>query len=96
MTRTTDGPTRVAAPSPEPGPGTSAGTLRVEPCVPSGWSGYEVTYRYRSATYRIRLENADGTGHGVRSVTADSQTVEGGAVPLRDDGREQDVRVTLG
>jgi cellobiose phosphorylase len=71
-------------------------TLRVEPCVPSGWSGYEVTYRHRSATYRIRVENAAGTGHGFRSVTVDEQTVESGAVPLRDDGREHDVRVTLG
>jgi cellobiose phosphorylase len=71
-------------------------TLRLEPCVPSGWPGYEVTYRHRSATYRIRVENAAGTGHGVRSVTVDGQVAEGGAVPLRDDGREHEVRVTLG
>jgi cellobiose phosphorylase len=71
-------------------------TLRVEPCVPRGWPGYEITYRHRSATYRIRVENAAGTGHGVRSVTVDGRTAEAGAVPLRDDGREHDVRVTLG
>jgi cellobiose phosphorylase len=71
-------------------------TLRLEPCIPSGWPGYDVTYRHRSATYRIRVENAVGTGHGVRSITMDGQAAEGGAVPLRDDGREHDVRVTLG
>jgi cellobiose phosphorylase len=71
-------------------------TLRLEPCVPSGWPGYEVTYRHRSATYHIRVENPSGTGRGVRSVTVDGRTAEGGAVPLRDDGREHDVRVTLG
>jgi cellobiose phosphorylase len=71
-------------------------TLRVEPCIPPGWPGYEITYRHRSATYRIRVENAAGTGHGVRSLTVDGRTAEGGAVPLRDDGREHDVRVTLG
>jgi cellobiose phosphorylase len=71
-------------------------TFRVEPCVPSGWPGYEVTYRHRSATYRIRVENAAVTGHGVRSVTADGRAAEGGAVTLRDDGREHDIRVTLG
>jgi cellobiose phosphorylase len=70
--------------------------LRVEPCIPSGWPGYEVTYRHRSATYHIRVDNAAGTGHGVRSVTADGQVAQGGAVPLRDDGREHEVRVTLG
>ena len=71
-------------------------TLRAEPCVPASWPGYEVTYRHRSATYRIRVENAAGTGHGVRSVTVDGQAAEGGAVRLCDDGREHDVRVTLG
>ena len=44
-------------------------TLRVEPCIPAGWPGYEVTYRHGSATYRVRVENPAGTGRGVRSVT---------------------------
>jgi cellobiose phosphorylase len=71
-------------------------TLRVEPCVPPGWPGYEITYRHRSATYRVRVVNPAGTGRGVVSVILDGQPAAGGAVPLRDDGREHDVRVTLG
>jgi cellobiose phosphorylase len=71
-------------------------TLRFEPCVPSAWMEYELTYRHRSATYRIRVENATRTGHGVRSVTVDGQAAKGGAVPLRDDGLEHEVLVTLG
>jgi cellobiose phosphorylase len=71
-------------------------TLRVEPCVPRGWPGYEVAYRHGSATYRIRVDNAAGTGRGVRSVTVDGEPAAGGAVPLCDDGRAHDVRVTLG
>ena len=51
--------------------------LRFEPCVPPSWPGYEITYRYRSATYRIRVENPTGTGRGVRSVTVDGQPVPG-------------------
>jgi cellobiose phosphorylase len=74
----------------------SGDTLRVEPCVPAGWPGYEVTYRHGSATYRIRVDNSAGTGRGVRSVTADGQQFPGGAVPLCDDRRVHDVRVTLG
>jgi cellobiose phosphorylase len=71
-------------------------TLRVEPCVPPGWPGYEIAYRHGSATYRIRVDNAAGTGRGVVSVTLDGQPAAGGAVPLRDDGRGHDVHVTLG
>jgi cellobiose phosphorylase len=71
-------------------------TLRLQPCVPPDWPGYEITYRHGSATYRVRVDNAAGTGHGVGSVTLDGQPAAGGAVPLRDDGRVHDVRVTLG
>jgi cellobiose phosphorylase len=52
--------------------------------------------RYRSATYRIRVENPAGAGRDVRSVLVDGQPVPGGVVPLRDDGRAHHVRVTLG
>ena len=62
--------------------------LRVEPCIPTRWPGYEVTYRHGSATYRVRVENPTGTGRGVRSVPVDGQPVPGGVVPLRDDGRD--------
>jgi cellobiose phosphorylase len=71
-------------------------TLRVEPCVPPGWPGYEITYRHGSATYRVRVDNPTGSGRGARSVTADGQPAEDGLVPLRDDGRAHEVRVVLG
>jgi cellobiose phosphorylase len=74
----------------------SGDTLRVEPCVPPGWPGYEVTFRYGSSTYHVRVDNSAGTGRGVQSVTLDGQPIAGGVVPLRDDGRGHDVRVTLG
>ncbi len=72
------------------------GSLRIEPCVPAGWPGYEATYCHGSATYRVRVDNSAGTGRGVRSVTVDGQPEPGGAVPLRDDGQAHDVRVVLG
>jgi hypothetical protein len=54
-------------------------TLRVGPCVPRGWPGFEVAYRHRSASYRIRVENPAGVERGVRSVTVDGQPVSGGS-----------------
>ena len=71
-------------------------TLRVEPCVPRGWPGFEVAYRHGSASYRIRVDNPAGVERGVRSVTVDGQSVSGSTVPLLDDGREHHVRVELG
>jgi len=31
--------------------------LEFNPCVPPGWAGYEVTYRHRSTTYHILVDN---------------------------------------
>jgi cellobiose phosphorylase len=71
-------------------------TLRIEPCIPRSWPGYEVAYRHGSATYGVHVDNSAGTGRGVTSVTLDGQRVPDGVVPLRDDGRTHDVRIALG
>ena len=60
-------------------------TLRLEPCIPPSWPGFEIDYRHRSATYRIRVDNSAGTGRGVRSVVFDGRQLPDGAVPLGDD-----------
>ncbi|HEY1380501.1 MAG TPA: hypothetical protein VGF55_27115 [Gemmataceae bacterium] len=71
-------------------------TLSLDPCIPAAWPGFEVAYRCGAATYRVRVDNAAGTGRGVKSVTVDGTAAEGGRIPLRDDGRTHDVRVMLG
>jgi cellobiose phosphorylase len=72
------------------------GTLRFEPCVPPRWPGFELSYRHRSATYRILVDNSAGTGRGVKSVELDGQPLSDGNVPLGDDGKTHNVRVRLG
>jgi cellobiose phosphorylase len=71
-------------------------TLRVEPCIPSHWAGYEVAYRHRSASYKIRVQNASGAGARVQSILVDGKPVVGNDVPLCDDGRDHDVQIVLG
>ena len=53
------------------------GRLQIEPCIPPGWPGYEITYRNGSTTYHVAVENSGGTGRGVRGVTLDGQSVPG-------------------
>jgi cellobiose phosphorylase len=70
-------------------------TLRIEPCIPPNWPGFELSYRYQSATYQVLVDNSAGTGRGVRSIELDGQTVPNHIVPLSDDGTHK-VRVQLG
>jgi cellobiose phosphorylase len=70
--------------------------LRFNPCLPRNWPGFELSYRHRSATYRIVVDNSAGTGCGVRAVELDGQQLRGAIVTLSDDERTHDVRVQLG
>jgi cyclic beta-1,2-glucan synthetase len=72
-------------------------TLTVEPCIPRAWPGYEINFRYHSATYEIVVGNPHGISRGVASIELDGQLLpDGGGIPLADDGVGHRVWVVLG
>jgi cyclic beta-1,2-glucan synthetase len=70
--------------------------LEFNPCIPPGWPSYEITYRHRSATYHVVVENASGSGRGVRSVSVDGRVLPDGVIELVDDGTQHEVHIALG
>jgi cyclic beta-1,2-glucan synthetase len=69
--------------------------LRLDPCVPAHWPRYEITYRHRSATYHIVVENPHGLERGTPQVSVDGAEPTDGPIPLADDGQRHEVRVVL-
>ncbi len=70
--------------------------LRVDPCLPADWEGFEATRRFRGATYRICVSKAKGVCHGVTKLVVDGKDVEGNLVPPQPAGAEVSVEVTVG
>ncbi len=72
--------------------------LEIDPCIPRGWRGFNMTYRYRTASYDIAIENPDGVSRGVARMELNGQTVTDprGLLPLVDDGKTHKVRVVMG
>jgi cyclic beta-1,2-glucan synthetase len=71
--------------------------LRIDPCIPRGWKGFEITYRHGGTLYRITVENPKGVCRGVSRVSLDGAPLpEEALVPLSDDGGEHQVQVVLG
>jgi cyclic beta-1,2-glucan glucanotransferase len=71
--------------------------LVVDPCIPSGWSGFTATYRYHSARYDIAVENPSGVCRGVAVLELDGVALDDpSGVPLADDRKIHRVRVILG
>jgi cyclic beta-1,2-glucan synthetase len=70
--------------------------LRLDPCIPREWPGFEIVYRYRSARYEIAVENPRGVHRGVSSIELDGQALPAGAlIPLADDGQAHKLRVII-
>ena len=74
-----------------------ADRLRIEPCIPRSWRGYEIKYRRGHTTlYAIKVENPFGVNRGVAEVWLDDVQQPSLEIPLTDDGQTHNVRVVLG
>jgi cyclic beta-1,2-glucan synthetase len=72
--------------------------LRIDPCIPRAWTGYEFTYKFGSSRYRIAIENPRGVSRGIAQASLDGQRLPdpGCEFALVDDGRYHYGQVTLG
>ena len=70
--------------------------LVFQPCIPPEWPRFEITYRFRSATYTITVENPSGAESGVAAVWLDGALQTGNSIPLADDSSAHEVRVVVG
>jgi cellobiose phosphorylase len=70
--------------------------LRVDPCIPSAWSGFSAVRRFRSNTYRIVVHNPSHVCRGVVRMTVNGHKVNGNLIPPSADGAKQFVEVWLG
>ncbi|MBN1953851.1 MAG: cellobiose phosphorylase [Anaerolineae bacterium] len=71
-------------------------TLRIDPCIPQAWPGFETSYRYGRSLYHIRVENPGGVNRGVAQLVLDGQPLAGQDIPLSKDGQRHQVHVRLG
>jgi cyclic beta-1,2-glucan synthetase len=72
--------------------------LSINPCIPRGWTGFEITYKYGSSRYRIAVENPQGVSTGVHRATLDGREISATPceITLVDDGTYHYGVVTLG
>jgi len=69
--------------------------LTIDPCIPSAWDGFQLTYTHGQSQYHIAVRNPHHVSRGVAAVTIDGEAVLDRAVVLVDDGRSHEVVVEL-
>jgi len=70
--------------------------LRIDPCLPSNWTGFKATRIFGGTTYQIEVEKPTGISRGVREITVDSRQIAGNVVPQVPAGSTASVRVKMG
>jgi cyclic beta-1,2-glucan glucanotransferase len=73
-------------------------SLLLDPCIPKGWPGFEISFRHGSARYDISVENPLGVCRGILAIKLDGQMLpaKSALIPLTDDGAVHRVQVVLG
>ncbi|MCZ6599900.1 MAG: hypothetical protein O7A07_03585 [Acidobacteria bacterium] len=72
-------------------------TLKMDPCIPRHWKGFDITYQHGETVYRITVENPQSVCRGVSSITLDGVPLAAGAaIPLSGSGGEHHVQVVMG
>lgn len=69
--------------------------LEINPCIPVDWKGFEVTRKFRDATYLIDIKNT-GVNRGVKSITVNGKALSGNIIPLQPAGSVNKIEVVLG
>ena len=70
--------------------------LRIAPCIPKDFGDYQITRRFRGATYHIEVKNPEHKEKGVDSLLVDGVRIEGNKIPFTEGKTEYHVVATLG
>ena len=70
--------------------------LRIDPCIPSTWSGFSAKRRFRGSIIRITVHNPQGICKGVVKMTLDGKDIPGNLVPMDLSADEHHLEAWLG
>jgi cellobiose phosphorylase len=72
------------------------GALRLDPCIPKGWPGFHLLYRFGNTPYHIIVENPEGVNRGVKQVILNGEALLEAKIDLVEDGLPHEIVVKMG
>jgi len=70
--------------------------LKVDPCIPKEWDGFEVTRKFRGAEYKIIVSNPKHRCKGIKKLIVNGKKAEGNIIPLADKGTKNIIEAEIG
>jgi len=70
--------------------------LRIDPCIPAEWYGFEVLRKFRSKMLNIKVLNPSGVEKGVKSITLNGINIKGNIVRFNIMSKHNNIKVIMG
>jgi len=70
--------------------------LSINPCIPSKWDGFNMTRKFRGATYNIEVSNPKHVSKGVEKVIVNGELKNSNIIPILERGKVHKVKVIMG
>lgn len=70
--------------------------LRIDPCIPGSWTGFEMRRKFRGSTITIKIANPSGKSKGIYSLRINGKRIEGNLLPLSEVRDDVTVEATIG
>lgn len=70
--------------------------LKINPCIPKSWDGFEITRKFRGAEYHISISNPNHICKGIKKLTVNGIEIAGNVIPIAKAGTINKVEAELG
>lgn len=70
--------------------------LKIDPCIPNEWDGYNITRKFRNATFNIEVLNPEHVSKGIKSIIVNGVANDGNIIPVQKAESNNRVKVVMG
>ena len=70
--------------------------LKVDPCIPESWDGFEINRKFRGAGYKIKISNPNHVSKGIKKLIINGKEQAANIIPLAAVGSENVIEAIMG
>ncbi len=70
--------------------------LKIDPCIPKEWDGFDVNRKFRNALYKIKISNPQHVSKGIKKLIVNGKEISGNVIPIAAAGTENIIEAVMG
>ncbi len=70
--------------------------LKVDPCIPKNWDGFEINRKFRGVNFKIKISNPEHVSKGIKKLIVNGKEIPGNIIPVDKAKSENFVQAVMG